>query len=67
MLDPIQPEFQVRKTFFLQLSGDTREEKSKKKKRLDDIMLGLGASKGVDLVSTLLNFFIVCSESSEIC
>ena len=32
-----------------QLSGDSREEKSKKKKRLDDIMLGLGASKGVDL------------------
>jgi hypothetical protein len=32
-----------------QLSDDTKEDKSKKKKRLDDIMLGLGAAKGVNL------------------
>ena len=34
---------------FLQLSDDTKADKTKKKKRLDDIMLGLGASKGVNL------------------
>ena len=36
-------------TFYFQLSDDSKEDKTKKKKRLDDIMLGLGASKGVDL------------------
>ena len=32
-----------------QLSDETKEGKSMKKKRLDDIMLGLGAAKGVNL------------------
>nr|XP_040572938.1 uncharacterized protein LOC121121997 isoform X2 [Lepeophtheirus salmonis] len=31
------------------LSDDTKEDKTKKKKRLDDIMFGLGAAKGVNL------------------
>jgi len=34
---------------FFQLSEETKEDKSLKKKRLDDIMFGLGAAKGVTL------------------
>ena len=34
---------------FLQLSDNQPDDKSKKKKRLDDIMFGLGAAKGVQL------------------
>ena len=33
----------------IQLSDDTKADKSKKKKRLDDIMFGLGAAKGLSL------------------
>ena len=33
----------------LQLSDNQPDDKSKKKKRLDDIMFGLGAAKGVQL------------------
>ncbi len=36
-----------------QLSDETKEDKTMKKKRLDDIMLGLGAAKGVNLVTML--------------